>query len=57
MYPVRENTLLGGSKLPCSGDNAATIDPQWERETVFVFQSQELRRQFGAAIERDGRRG
>ena len=51
MYPVRENPLLCGSKLPCSRDNATAIDPYWERETMFVFQSQELRRQLGAAIE------
>src|SRR4029450_12221469 len=57
MDPVREYALLGGAKLPRASEHTTTVDPHREREGRAILESQPLRRELGASVERDGRGG
>src|SRR5207248_1913551 len=53
--PVREDSLVVSTELPCTSQHSASVDPHRKMKGFTVFQCKLLRRPFRGAIERDRR--
>ena len=55
--PIGEDPLVWRAELPRASEHTAAVHPHRKPESLAIFESHRFRRQLGAAVQRNRRRG